>query len=263
MTTGFSKFAALKSVVEESDTRAGRAFDLVVQVLIVLSLVSFSIETLPNISATARRFLRYTEIMIVGCFTLEYLLRLMVADRKLNFIASFFGIVDFVAILPFYLSLGIDLRSLRSIRLLRLFRVFKLVRYSRAMQRIHRALLIAREELVLYVFMTVILLYLASVGIYYFESDAQPETFGSVFHCLWWAVATMTTVGYGDVYPITVGGKIFTFFVLMLGLGVVAVPAGLVASALSEARKFEDDVEKEPAVQVHTEPDGTITRSQE
>ena len=82
---------------------------------------------------------------------------------------------------------------------------------------------------------------MAAVGIYYFESDAQPEQFGSVFHCLWWGVATLTTVGYGDVYPITVGGRIFTFVILLIGLGVISVPAGLVASALAKARQLEDD----------------------
>ena len=86
-------------------------------------------------------------------------------------------------------------------------------------------------------FVSLILLYLSAVGIYFFENQAQPEQFKSVFHCLWWAVTTLTTVGYGDVFPITAGGRIFTFFVLMVGLGIVAVPAGLVASALSQARR--------------------------
>ncbi len=83
--------------------------------------------------------------------------------------------------------------------------------------------------------------YLSSVGIYYFENSAQPEVFTSIFHSMWWSVATLTTVGYGDIYPITVGGKIFTFIVLMIGLGIVAVPAGLVASALQAARSEEEE----------------------
>ena len=84
------------------------------------------------------------------------------------------------------------------------------------------------------------LLYFSAVGIYYFEHEAQPKQFASVFHSLWWSVATLTTVGYGDIYPVTVGGKIFTFAVLLVGLGIVSVPAGLVASALSKARAMED-----------------------
>lgn len=233
--------AHLKDIVERSDTRLGRSFDLFIQLLIVLSLVAFSVETLPDLTSSSRRFLYIFEVVTVSVFTLEYLTRFFIADRKLGFATSFFGIIDLLAILPFYLSFGVDLRSIRAFRLLRLFRMFKLVRYSSAIQRFHRAFLIAREELVLFFFVTLILLYLAAVGIYHFEHDAQPDTFASVFHSLWWAVATLTTVGYGDVYPITVGGRIFTFVILLVGLGVVSVPAGLVASALSKAREIDTE----------------------
>lgn len=229
----------LKTIIERSDTRGGRAFDLGIQALIVLSLAAFSIETLPNLSPDAYRVLHALEVFSVAVFTVEYLLRLIVADRKLAFVVSFWGIIDLLAILPFYLSMGVDLRSIRALRLLRLFRVLKLARYSVAVQRFHRALLIAREELILFGFVTVILLFLSGVGIYHFENEAQPEAFASVFHSLWWALATLTTVGYGDVYPVTAGGRIFTFFVLFIGLGVVAVPSGLVASAMSKAREME------------------------
>jgi len=101
--------------------------------------------------------------------------------------------------------------------------------------------MIAREEIVLFLFATLILLYLSAVGIYFFEHDEQPDVFASVFHSLWWAVVTLTTVGYGDVTPHTVGGRVFTFLVLIIGLGVVSIPAGLVASALSKARELEED----------------------
>ncbi len=230
----------LKRIIENSDTKQGRLFDFAIQALIVLSLVTFSLETLPNLSDTLRRWLRLIEIATVSIFTIEYILRVVVADRKTGFVFSFFGVVDLLAILPFYIASGVDLRSLRAFRMLRLFRVLKLVRYSKAIQRFHRAFIIAREELVLYFFVTLLLLFLAAVGIYYFEHDVQPDTFASVFHSLWWAIVTLTTVGYGDVYPVTVGGKVFTFIVLLIGLGVVSVPAGLVASALSKAREMDD-----------------------
>jgi voltage-gated potassium channel len=96
------------------------------------------------------------------------------------------------------------------------------------------------EELVLFFCSTMLVMYLSAVGIYFFEHAAQPDKFKSVFHSLWWSVSTLTTVGYGDIYPITTGGRIFTFFVLMAGLGVIAVPAGLFASALAKARQEED-----------------------
>ncbi len=230
---------SIKSIVEENTTFAGRMFDLVCQFLIVVSLISFSVDTLPNLTLETRRLLRYIEIGTVGVFTLEYLLRIIVADHKLKFIFSFFGIIDLLAILPFYLTSGIDLRSIRAVRLLRLFRMFKLVRYSGAVQRFHLAFLIAREELILFFCVACMLLFFSSVGIYYFENEAQPEAYSSVFQSMWWAIVTLTTVGYGDVYPITAGGRVFTFFVLMVGLGVIAVPTGIVSSALSKAREME------------------------
>ena len=220
--------------------RAGRAFDIFIQCLIVASLVSFSVETLPDLSEAARTLLRYIEAVTVGIFTVEYLTRLIVADGKFRFVFSFFGLVDLLAILPFYITPGVDLRALRAFRLFRLLRILKLLRYSVAIDRFHKAFLIAKEEMMLFLFTAIILLYLSGVGIYYFENRAQPEQFASIFHSLWWAVTTLTTVGYGDVYPVTAGGKLFTFFVLMIGLGIVSVPAGLVASALSKARAEEE-----------------------
>jgi len=234
----------LKRTVEQNDTPAGRAFDFSIQALIVLSLVTFSLETLRGLSPTTRRWLYGIEIVTVVIFTAEYLLRLLLADRKLKFAFSFFGVIDLLAIAPFYLAMGLDFRSIRIFRFLRLFRAFKMVRYSQAIRRFHRAFIIAREELILFIIVTLMLLYFSAVGIYYFENETQPDKFASVFHSLWWSVATLTTVGYGDIYPVTVGGKVFTFIVLLIGLGIVSVPAGLVASALSKARAMEDASEQ-------------------
>jgi len=230
----------LKRIVEQNDTRWGRVLDFFILSLVVVSLVTFSIETLPYLSPTAHRWLYAIEVATVAVFTIEYLLRLVVADRKVGFVFSFFGLVDLIAILPFYLAIGLDLRSIRALRFLRVFRALKMARYSKAIRRFHRAFQIAKEEIILFLIVALMVIYFAAVGIYYFEHDAQPESFASVFHSLWWAVSTLTTVGYGDVYPVTVGGKIFTFFVLIVGLGIVAVPAGLLASALSKARELED-----------------------
>jgi voltage-gated potassium channel len=229
----------LKVLVEDVDSPQGRTFALTIQVLIVLSLVTFSIDTLPDLSASTRSMLDAIEVATVALFTVEYLVRIYVSDRRLAFIFSFYGLVDLAAIAPFYIASGVDLRAVRVFRFLRLLRILKLARYSRAVKRFHRALRIAKEELVLFTAVAIILVYLSAVGIYYFENEAQPEDFKSVFHSLWWAVSTLTTVGYGDVYPVTLGGRVFTFFVLAVGLGIVAVPTGLVASALAQARREE------------------------
>ena len=115
------------------------------------------------------------------------------------------------------------------------------MRYSQALSRLGIALKLAKEELLLFLAMSLVVIYLAAVGIYYFEQSAQPEAFASVPHAMWWAVATLTTVGYGDLYPVTAGGKIFTFIILIVGLGLVAVPAGIVASALAKARDMSSE----------------------
>ena len=231
-------YSSLKRLVEGSEG-PGRTFDLGVQCLIVLSLVAFAVETLPDLSAPTRRFLKVFETATVLLFSLEYVLRLLVADRKMGFVFSFFGIVDLAAILPFYLATGLDLRSIRIVRLLRLFRLFKFARYSATIRRLRQAFALVREELTLFLVLIAIVMYVASVGIYYFEREAQPQAFASVFHALWWSLTTLTTVGYGDVYPVTTGGRVFTAVVLLIGLGVVAVPAGMVAAALSEARGLD------------------------
>jgi len=225
----------IKNIVEINDNKMSRIFAFFIQALILISIITFSIETIPNLKPQTRTILESIELICVIVFTVEYLLRIFVTDRKLKFIFSFYGIIDLVAILPFYLSFGVDLRSLRALRFLRLFRVLKLVRYNRAMNHFTRAIKTAKEEILLFVFITLILIYFAAVGIYYFENQAQPEHFSSIFDSLWWAIITLTTVGYGDVYPITVGGRIFTFFILMIGLGIVAIPTGIISSALTKS----------------------------
>jgi len=235
----------IKAIVERNDTIPGHIFDLVVQILIVLSIVTFSVETLPNLDTGTRELLEITEVIIVIIFTLEYFLRLYVAEKKISYVLSFYGVVDLIAILPFYILSGVDLQSVRVFRMLRFFRAIKLFRYNKAMRRFLRAFAIIKEEIILFTVVTAMLLYLSAVGIYYFENEAQPEAFKSIFHSLWWAVATLTTVGYGDIYPVTIGGRIFTFVILMIGLGIIAVPAGLLASALSTVRMKNQDQEEE------------------
>jgi voltage-gated potassium channel len=231
----------IRKIVEDNSSRKGKLFDYFIQVLILLSLVAFAISTLPNNTKETIRILNVFEITCVAIFTIEYALRVFVAEKPLKYIFSFYGIIDFLAIFPFYLRSAYDLRALRAFRVFRIFRTLKLIRYNKALNRFHIAAGIVKEEIVLFLIITAIFIFLASTGIYYFENAAQPEIFTSVIHSGWWAVVTLTTVGYGDVYPITVGGKIFTFFILIIGVGIVTIPAGLVASALSKAREIENN----------------------
>jgi len=225
----------IKNIVEINDNKLSRYFALFIQALIVVSIITFSIETISDLKPQTRTILKSIELFVVIVFTIEYLLRIFVADSKPKFIFSFFGIIDFLAILPFYLSFGVDLRSLRALRFLRLFRILKLVRYNKAINHFTFAIKSAKEEILLFIFITLILIYFSAIGIYYFENEAQPEHFSSIFDSLWWAIITLTTVGYGDVYPITVGGRVFTFFILMIGLGIVAIPTGIISAALTKS----------------------------
>lgn len=231
----------LRSIIDDNSTPVGRLFDLFIQALIVLSLIAFTIETFPDNSPSTIRFLINFEWFCVVVFSIEYILRIYIAERPLKYIFSFYGIIDLLAVLPFYLSNVFDLRSLRAFRIFRIFRMFKLIRYNRALRRFHIAYGIIKEELILFLMLTFIFLFLASAGIYYFEHEAQPQYFSSVIDSGWWAAVTLTTVGYGDVYPITSGGKIFTLFILLIGVGIITIPAGLIASALSKARKIQED----------------------
>ena len=233
----------IRSIVEDNTTRYGKIFDYVIQILIFLSLVSFSIETFPNNSPKLIQFLYDFEVFCIVVFSIEYLLRIFAANKPLGYIFSFYGIIDFLAIMPYYLS-SFDLRYLRAFRIFRVFRAFRLIRYNAALNRFKIAFRLVKEELILFMMVIFILLFLVSAGIYFFENQAQPEFFKSIFHSSWWSIVTLTTVGYGDVYPITLGGKIFTFFVLIIGVGVVTVPAGLVATALSKAREIQEEEQK-------------------
>ena len=215
------------------------SFEKIIQILIVISLISFAFETLPNLSTTWQTVLKYTEIVIVLIFTIEYIIRISLCRPRLKYVFSFYGLIDLIAILPFFLATGIDIKSVRAFRLLRLLRFVKLLKYNAAIRRLKEALNDAKDELILSGLVAGILLYLASIGIYYFEGEAQPDAFGSVFHSMWWAVCSLTMVGYGDVKPITVGGKIFTGVVLIIGVGIVAMPTAILASSFNNAKKKE------------------------
>ena len=233
----------LRQLISEEDP-IGIKFNWLIQILILLSVVSFSLETLPELSDRNHQILYVVEIFLVIIFSLEYLARLFTAKKPLQFVFSFYGIIDLLAILPFFLHFGFGFVSLRALRFLRIFRILKLMRYNKAINHFKAAFILAKEELVLFGMAALILLYFSAVGIYFFEHPVQPELFSSIFSSLWWSVCTITTVGYGDIYPVTIGGRIFTFLVLIVGLCIISVPAGILASSLSRV-KVKQEIEKQ------------------
>ncbi len=211
-----------------------------VAIVIVYSILAFSLETFSNLPEWMVDFLEKSEYFVVAFFTAEYLYRLYVSKNRMRFIFSFYGVVDLLAILPFYLTFMFDLRALRLMRMLRLFRILKLARYNSALSRMRQVIAMAKEELIISIFALICVIYFAAFGIYQFEHEAQPDKFTNILDALWWSVATVTTVGYGDIYPITIMGRLFTFVVLITGLGLVAIPSGILASSLFAIRSKQE-----------------------
>lgn len=235
----------LKQIIDEDTTAVGRYFDSVIQVLILLSILTYSLSTLPDLPGYWEQILNALDVLFYIIFTLEYLARIYIAKKPLKYIFSFYGLVDLLAILPFVFAANFDLRALRVLRVFKLMNALKVSKYNNSLKKFAIALKLIKPELTLFFIVSGIFIYLAAAGIYYFEHEAQPENFASIFHSLWWSIITLTTVGYGDVYPVTAGGKMFTFVTLLIGLGIVAIPAGLIANSLAEARNIEEKNEDE------------------
>jgi voltage-gated potassium channel len=221
------------------DSRASRG----IAVLIVINLAAVVLETVESLRESAGGLFQIIEVISIAVFTIEYAVRLWSCAENPRFAHGIAGrfryaltpiaLVDLAAVLPFYLPLLIpaDLRFLRTLRLLRMIRILKLGRYSRAIQLVYRAVRETREQLGVVLIVITILMLMACSAMYLFENEAQPEQFSSIPATFWWGVMTLTTVGYGDIYPLTVAGRITAAIVAFLGIGLFALPAGIVASA--------------------------------
>lgn len=225
-------------------------FDSFIMTLITLNVASVFIETF-NISSNFAYTLKIFEIVSISIFTIEYLLRLWTAPYlfpkcsyikpRIKYIFSFMALIDLFSILPFYLPFifVIDLRVLRALRIFRLFRLLKFNRYTKSMQNVFIVMKMKSIELLSSVFIVIILMLISSALMYSIECNSQPEAFQNAFSGLWWAIATFTTVGYGDIYPVTVAGKILGGIVSLLGIGLVAVPTGIISSGFMELNHNE------------------------
>lgn len=221
--------------------------------LIVLNVLTLILESYQELNDNYGLFFYSFEIFSVAIFTLEYLIRIWVSDKtkedkkeRINFAFSTLGIIDLIAIIPFYLPFifPFDLRVVRILRLFRLLRIFKLSRYSKSLKTIQYIFKETKAELSITVFVTFVLMILSSTLMYYIEHDAQPEKFASIGDAVWWAVATLTTVGYGDVYPVTALGKILSGIIALIGIGFVALPTGIISSAFIEKIQAEKKSKK-------------------
>ncbi|MBB1485302.1 potassium channel family protein [Oceanospirillum sediminis] len=228
---------------EHATSLAGRLVNGFIITLIVVNVVVVIIESIPEINQQYSDWFRLLEIFSVIIFTLEYLTRLWISPEnprfgegfrgRLRYMRSPIAIVDLIVILPFYLSLFISI-DLRYLRLLRLLRLLKLSHYIRSMDVFIKVVTSELASLASAVFAVLVLVVLAACLMFTLEHQAQPEAFKTVLDAIWWAVVTMTTVGYGDITPVTAGGKILAITIMLLGVGTVALPAGMLAARFSE-----------------------------
>ena len=229
----------------ENGKLASRIFDSFIMLLITISVISIFLVTFDPPEKTLA-VLRQFERLSLILFSVEYLLRIWTSDllfpneKRLNalfkYMTSGMAIIDLLAILPFYLHFLFPsvFLGLRTFRLIRLLRIFKLNRYSDSLNSIGAVFKSKAREILVSFFVVVLLLIVASLLIYYAEHDAQPDNFKNAFSGLWWAVATLTTVGYGDIYPITIVGRIIGALIAILGIGMVAIPTGIISSGFME-----------------------------
>lgn len=254
-----SVFQALE--IANDDVGISKAVDLFLITLITASVVAVILESIPSVDAKYGDALTLFEVITVAIFSIEYLLRVWSSvehesaihktpfQARLRHVVSFHAIIDLVAILPFYLLMfsafgNVDMRFLRAVRLMR---VLKLTRYSAAMNMVFITFRENGRALAASFLILVTIMLLAASGMYYFERQSQPEAFGSIPAAMWWAFATLTTVGYGDVTPITVGGKIFGALITVVGIGMVALPTSILASGYSQQLRISTSHYKDKA----------------
>ena len=227
-----------------------KIINIFIIVLIILNVTAVMLETVPSIDKPLKKFFNDFDLFSVIIFTIEYILRVWSSNHdpkykhsihgRLRYMLSPAALIDLLAILPFYIHVfvGLDLRVLRILRLMRFFRLFRLTAYTKATKLVTNVFKSRFSELMLAFILTSFLIVIASCLVYFVEHNAQPDKFTSIPDTIYWAVVTLTTVGYGDMYPITVMGKTFTVIILLAGIALLALPAGIITSGfLEEMRK--------------------------
>lgn len=216
--------------LNDTKNRIAVSIDVFINLLVFGSVLDFSLGTIPGMNEKLPLLGTFYELGIFT-FSFEYLLRFYSSPKRIKYVFSFWSFVDLIALAPYYLGIPADLRSVRVVRF------FKLLRYNNSVVNISNGFRKVKNELIVFSGFTIFLLYVSAVGIYHFENPIQPENFTSIFDSMWWSVATLTTVGYGDMFPITAGGKIFASIIVFVGLGIIAIPTALIASSFQEAFK--------------------------
>lgn len=244
---------------DKNGSKLRRIFDFCLMALIVLNVLAVALETVASIYTPFKAQFRTFEVFSIVIFTIEYICRIYASNSAYpssgriksacKYIFSFAGLIDLASILPFYLPMFVhlDLRFLRVLRLARILRILKLKQFNKSIRLIYSVIREKKSELFVTCFFVLMFLFVAAFAMYYVEGSVQPDKFSSVFMSFWWAVATLTTVGYGDVYPVTNLGRLISGVIALIGIGLVALPTGIIGAGFMAKinDKKPDDEEKE------------------
>jgi voltage-gated potassium channel len=233
---------SVHTVIFEADTPAGKLFDVTLLILIVLSIIAVMLESVEPIQQKYGSILQTTEWILTILFTMEYVLRIISVRKPLKYMFSFYGLVDLVSIVPTYLSLVLvgaqTLATVRSLRLLRVFRILKMGRFLKEAHVLKNALMAARPKIA--VFLLAILTTVTIMGTIIYMIEDAAAGFTSIPRSIYWAIVTLTTVGYGDIAPETVLGQFFASIIMIMGYAIIAVPTGIVSAEIARGPKSKD-----------------------
>ncbi|MBN2746495.1 MAG: ion transporter [Bacteroidales bacterium] len=228
----------LHQIIFESDTKAGKLFDEILILMIILSITVVALDSVPSFNEKTKHIFHLLEWCFTALFTLEYAIRIWTTGKPLKYIFSFYGIIDFLSIVPTYIGVffpqGFAFASLRMIRLVRIFRILKLVQFLGASKVITQSLKQSRYKIT--VFFTAVLIIVTVMGAIMYMVEGPESGFNSIPHSIYWAIVTITTVGYGDISPITPLGQFIASLVMLLGYAIIAVPTGIISSELINHR---------------------------
>lgn len=229
-------------IIFEANTPGGKAFDVALLLAILISVGVVMLESVEDFSTRFTNAFIYAEWIFTFLFTIEYVLRIIISPSKRKYILSFFGIIDFLSVLPAYLSLiftGMhSLIILRSFRLLRVFRIFKLVRFVGEASQLRKALAASRPKII--VFLVAVGIIVVIMGTVMYLVEGAENGFTSIPRSIYWAIVTLTTVGYGDIAPSTVLGQTLASIIMIMGYGIIAVPTGIVTAEISKSNTLKD-----------------------
>jgi len=224
----------LYDIFFEADTRAGKIFDVVLLCVIVLSVVLVMLESVESIYVNNQKLLKTSEWIITAIFTVEYIARLIIVKKPFRYVFSFYGIIDFLAVIPTYIGLFVvgshSLVVIRLLRLLRVFRILKLTRYTQAGRSIGQAMWSSRQKISVFILFIIIIAVIMGTVLYLVEGEASGFT--SIPISMYWAIVTLTTVGYGDISPITPLGRLIASCIMIMGYAIIAVPTGIITAEM-------------------------------